>query len=205
MSGGVSAARRVVSTDPSMRTSCLYESYTGVIPPSFQLFSDLSDLARPRYGAYGPGARSFSHAATYHLRGLRVENGVVVNGVANPRSRLAILAVIATTGDHGIRREKLLALLWPESDEERARQALRQALFTMRRDMGAAELTIGVSDLRLNPNVLTSDVGDFRAAIEERRFDDAVALYRGPFLDGVFVRDSAEFEHWLDGQLTRLE
>lgn len=136
--------------------------------------------------------------------GLSVRNGTVLNGAANPRTRLAVLAVIAAAGETGVRREKLLALFWPESDEERARNALRQAIFAMRRDLGGVDLTIGSADLRLNPQVLTSDVGDFDCAIEERRFEDAVALYAGPFLDGVFVRDSAEFEHWADEQRQRL-
>ena len=135
--------------------------------------------------------------------GLSVRNGAVLNGIANPRTRLAVLAVIAAAGESGVRREKLLALFWPESDEERARNALRQAIFAMRRDLGGIDLTIGSADLRLNPQVLTSDVGDFDCAIEERRFEDAVALYAGPFLDGVFVRDSAEFEHWADEQRQR--
>jgi DNA-binding SARP family transcriptional activator/tetratricopeptide (TPR) repeat protein/TolB-like protein len=136
--------------------------------------------------------------------GLAAENGTLVNGVANPRSRLAILAVIAAAGSHGIRREKLLTLFWPESDEERARNALRQALFTMRRDLGVSDLTVGVTELRLNGDVVTSDVGDFRAAMAGARFEEAVALYRGPFLDGVFVKDSAEFEQWLDGERRQL-
>ena len=70
------------------------------------------------------------------LGGLSVRNGTVANGLANPRSRLAILAVLAVAGDRGVRREKLAAMFWPESDDEKARNALRQALFTLKRDLG---------------------------------------------------------------------
>jgi DNA-binding SARP family transcriptional activator len=30
-----------------------------------------------------------------------------------------------------------------------------------------------------------------------------VALYRGPFLDGFFVRDAGEFERWVEAQRTK--
>jgi DNA-binding SARP family transcriptional activator/tetratricopeptide (TPR) repeat protein/TolB-like protein len=136
--------------------------------------------------------------------GLSVRNGTVINGLANPRSRLAILAVLAVAGDRGVRREKLAALFWPESDDEKGRNALRQALFTLKRDLGAGEITLGNVDLRLNPDVLTADVTEFDVAIRDDRVEDAAALYAGPFLDGVFVRESPEFERWVDEQRSRL-
>lgn len=138
------------------------------------------------------------------LGGLSAQNGTLVNGVANPRSRLAILAVLAVAGDRGIRREKLAAMFWPDSDEERARSALRQALFTLKRDIGAGEITIGGVDLRLNTEVLSADVTEFESALRDSRYEDAASLYRGPFLDGVFLRESPEFERWADEQRTRL-
>jgi DNA-binding SARP family transcriptional activator len=135
--------------------------------------------------------------------GLAVRNGAVINGVANPRSRLAILAVLAVAGDRGIRREKLAAMFWPDSDEERARSSLRQALFILKRDIGAGEITTGVADLRLNPSVLTADVIEFDNAIREGRVEDAASLYAGPFLDGVYLRESPEFERWAEEQRRR--
>ena len=138
------------------------------------------------------------------LGGLSVRNGTVINGLANPRSRLAILAVLAVAGDRGIRREKVAALFWPGSDDEKARNALRQALFTLKRDLGSGEITLGTTDLRLNPAVLTADVTEFDVALRGERFEDAAALYGGPFLDGVFLRESPEFERWADEQRMRL-
>jgi DNA-binding SARP family transcriptional activator/tetratricopeptide (TPR) repeat protein len=136
--------------------------------------------------------------------GLTIENGRLVNGVANPRSRLAILAVLAAAGERGLRRDKLLALFWPESDEERARNALRQAMFALRRDLGVGEITVGVADLRLNIEILSADVIDFDEAIRAGRYNDAVSLYRGPFLDGVFIRESPELDRWIGEQRQRL-
>jgi DNA-binding SARP family transcriptional activator len=136
--------------------------------------------------------------------GLSVTNGIAINGVANPRSRLAILAVLATAGDRGIRRDKLAAMFWPESDEERARNALRQALFTLRRDLGGGDLILGGVDIKLNPGVLSADVAEFDLAVQDQRYEEAVALYAGPFLDGVFVREAPEFERWAEEQRHRL-
>jgi DNA-binding SARP family transcriptional activator/TolB-like protein len=135
--------------------------------------------------------------------GLSVSNGTLPNGIGNPRSRLAILAVLAVAGERGIRREKLATMFWPESDEERARNALRQALFTLKRDIGA-DIATGATDVRLNPDVLTADVIEFEAAIREGRVEDAAALYAGPFLDGVYLRESPEFERWAEVQRNRL-
>ena len=136
--------------------------------------------------------------------GLSVTNGIAINGVANPRSRLAILAVLATAGDRGVRRDKLAAMFWPESDEEHARNALRQALFTLRRDIGDNELVLGGVDLKLNTSVLSADVTEFDLAVQAQRFEEAVSLYAGPLLDGVFVREAPAFERWLDEQQQRL-
>ncbi|HKH91466.1 MAG TPA: hypothetical protein VKA54_06670, partial [Gemmatimonadaceae bacterium] len=55
--------------------------------------------------------------------------------VAQPR-RMAVLAVLARAGDRGMARERLVALLWPDADEDRARNNLAQALYALRRDMG---------------------------------------------------------------------
>jgi DNA-binding SARP family transcriptional activator len=135
--------------------------------------------------------------------GLALTNGTLPTGIGNPRNRLAILAVLAMSRERGIRREKLAAMFWPESDEERARNALRQALFTLKRDIGAAVVT-GATDVRLNVNVLTADVIEFETAVHEGRSEDAAALYAGPFLDGVYLRESPEFERWAEEHRNRL-
>ena len=49
------------------------------------------------------------------------------------KGRLAILIRVAAAGPVGISRERLAAVFWPESDEERSRNALNQALFGLRR------------------------------------------------------------------------
>jgi len=49
------------------------------------------------------------------------------------------------------------------------------------------------------------EVREFERACEGGRSADAVALYRGDFLDGFFLSHAAQaFEHWVDEQRARL-
>jgi predicted ATPase/DNA-binding SARP family transcriptional activator/tRNA A-37 threonylcarbamoyl transferase component Bud32 len=127
-----------------------------------------------------------------------------LTGAAAQRRRLAVLAVLAAYGARGITRDKLIGLLWPEVDETRARAALSQSVYALKRDTGEDQLVLGHDVLALNPLVVTSDVAEFEDAVG--RDDDALAanLYVGPFLDGVFLPDAPDFEHWIDGIRLRL-
>ena len=116
------------------------------------------------------------------------------------RRRLAVLAVIAASGERGIPRDRLLALLWPESELDRARHALDQTLYVLKRDAGGEPLVLGREELTLNPATVSSDLGDFRAARARGDHAEAVKLYGGPFLDGVYLSGAAEFEHWVDAE-----
>lgn len=127
-----------------------------------------------------------------------LRGGVPAEGAGAQRRRLALLALLAAAGDRGVSREKLLGLLWPESDLERARKNLAQAVYALRRDLGADDLVLGTTELRLNPDLCGSDLADFRRALAENRAADAVAIYRGPFLDGIYLEEAPEFERWAE-------
>ncbi|MEO8620948.1 MAG: BTAD domain-containing putative transcriptional regulator [bacterium] len=90
----------------------------------------------------------------------------------------------------------MLGILWPESDPERARHALSQALYNIRQDIGADTIR-ATPDQRL-VLVVPSDVQDLREAIAARRWDLAAAHYVGPFLDGFYLSEAPEFERWLE-------
>src|SRR5690348_4619245 len=102
-------------------------------------------------------------------------DGKPLAGVADQRKRLAILAVLALSGDRAVSRDRLQALFWPESDAERARRALNTALYSLRRELGAAELTTGNTQLRLNSAVVESDVAQFEDARRRGDLEMAVA------------------------------
>jgi Tol biopolymer transport system component/DNA-binding SARP family transcriptional activator len=125
-------------------------------------------------------------------------DGRRLSGAASQPRRLALLALLAGSGDQGMTRDRLLGLLWSESDEERARKGLNQALYALRQEMGADEVFLGTRDLRLNPELVTSDIGLFNGAIKAGQLERAVAEYIGPFLDGFHLSEAPEFERWLE-------
>jgi predicted ATPase/DNA-binding SARP family transcriptional activator len=126
-------------------------------------------------------------------------DGGPLTGAAAQRRRLVVLAALAAAGQKGMSRDALVGLLWPEIEEARARAALSQALYALKRDTGENELVLGHDVLTLNSNVVQSDVSEFEHAIAREDFEAAANLYSGPFLAGVFISDAADFEHWLDG------
>src|SRR5215213_1673903 len=132
------------------------------------------------------------------------DDGTLLAGRAAQRHRLALLARLACPAGLGLSREKLIGLLWPESDTERARNLLNVSVYELRKALGEDALLSGGDELRLNPDAVGSDVADFEAAIERCDHEAAVALYRGPLLDGFFVDDAPEFERWVDGERARL-
>ena len=136
--------------------------------------------------------------------GLMVTGGSApLTGAATQRKTLLLLAVLAAAGPQGVGRERLLGMFWPDSDTERARNALKQAIHALRRDLRDGESIVGVATLRLNPDSITSDVGEFEEAIARGELERAVALYRGPFLDGLWLDGAPEFERWLERERAR--
>ena len=101
-------------------------------------------------------------------------------------------------------REKVLALLWPDEADDRARRSLNQAVYSLRRDLGAEEALVGTKDLRLNLEVIEVDVAEFQDAVAANDLDRAVRLYTGPFLDGFFLPRAPEFERWVEGERAAL-
>src|SRR5216117_3763029 len=134
------------------------------------------------------------------------ESGAVT-GAATQRRKLALLAVLATGGERGVSRDRLLALFWSESDAEHARHALTQSLSALRRELGSENLVLGSADLSLNPAVIESDVATLETALARAELERAVAQYVGPFLDGIHLdhaHASPEFERWVETERSRL-
>jgi DNA-binding SARP family transcriptional activator/TolB-like protein len=125
-------------------------------------------------------------------------------GAATQPRRLAVLALIARAGDRGITRERLLALLWPDTDEEAGRRALSQALHALRTDLHEDDLFLGVQELRLNLGAATCDVLDFEAAMAAHEWGRAAAAYAGAFLQGFRLAGAAEFDRWMEEERTHL-
>lgn len=131
--------------------------------------------------------------------------GEATTGAATRRRRLALLALLAVARDRGMNRDKIQAYLWPESDAQRARKGLNQLLYFQRHNLEDDGLIVGRKTLRLNPAMISCDVWELEDAFAAASLEAAVALYRGCFLDGFYLRGSPTFERWVDEQRTRLE
>jgi TolB-like protein/Tfp pilus assembly protein PilF len=123
--------------------------------------------------------------------------------LAQPK-RFALLAYLALARPAGWqRRDAIVALFWPESTQERARRALRDSIYGLRRDLG--EWVIegrGSEEIRLAPTI-TSDAQDFECAVTSADLDTAIALYQGELLPAFHLGDLPEFGQWLDDTRAR--
>ena len=142
---------------------------------------------------------------------LRILGGAAVlasdgalTGAAGRRRALALLALVASAKDDGLARDRALALLWPELDSDRARNNLKQLVFSLRRALSPDLFAATGSTLRLEPNVITVDVWAYEKAIADNALENAVARYGGPFLDGFNVPGLPEFERWVETERDRL-
>ena len=115
--------------------------------------------------------------------------------------RLVLLALAAEAGDRGLPRDRAIAFLWPEVDDEHARRSLNQLRYTLRRELGADPL-VGTLTLRPDPAVLGSDLERFRVAVAAGDVDAALSLHAAPFLDGVALGGDVELDEWADATRT---
>ena len=121
------------------------------------------------------------------------------------RKALALLALVAVDG-RDQSRQRLAAMLWPGSDDFRARGALRRTLSVAVAALGGA-LVVGRHNVRLDPSRIQVDVLDFERMLSEGGSDSletAVRLYRDDFMAGFGLRDSPDFDDWQETTGARL-
>src|SRR5512138_2719766 len=123
---------------------------------------------------------------------------------ASQQRRVALLAVLASSTSGQVSRDRLLGLLWPDRDERTARHLLADSLYVLRQTLGDDAITATGDTLRLSPDAVWTDVAEFRRALADERWEDALALYQGDFLDGFMVRNACDFDQWAVGERTRL-
>jgi TolB-like protein/DNA-binding SARP family transcriptional activator/Tfp pilus assembly protein PilF len=118
--------------------------------------------------------------------------------LASRRRKLAVLALIAEAR-RPLSRDTLIDIFWGERDEARARNSLSDALSHLRSVLGRAALPAYRGEIGLAEDApLTVDILDLMRAAAIGDHGRVVALYGGPFLDGVHVDDAPRFEDWRD-------
>ncbi|HEX2421136.1 MAG TPA: hypothetical protein VHL55_06030, partial [Acidimicrobiia bacterium] len=124
------------------------------------------------------------------------------------------LACYLVAEAHEPTRDELVGLLWPQLDQARGRAALRRTMSALRAGLGGRGLSADRDRVRLELEGARVDIEE-AAALSRVTHDhttdqvcpecasplgEAVSLHRGPFLDGFYLRDSAEFEQWQRSQ-----
>ena len=130
--------------------------------------------------------------------------GSLVAGRAAQGHRMALLAVLAVARGRPVTRDRITALLWPESPTDRVRHQLSDAIYIVRSALGADVIRSTGDDLVLNADAITSDVGTFERLLDEGALGRALESFTGPLLDGFHLPDGGELERWLDGERARL-
>ncbi len=128
----------------------------------------------------------------------------------------ALFAYLVVESGRSHRREFLATLLWPDQPQSAAFANLRQTLARLRRGLpkpvAASVMSITRQTLEVHPDKLDLDCARFEYLIATcadhihrdiarcrecaQRLEQACALYRGEFLDGVFAGSSQLFDEW---------
>lgn len=122
--------------------------------------------------------------------------------VLNLRKAEALIAYLALAPGQSSSRERLAALLWGDSDQGRARQSLRQAIFALTKAFAQRDLSLlrlESQAVRLAENTLRVDAVEFDRLIADgskTALARANELYVDELLSGFSVEEP-EFEQWL--------
>ena len=139
------------------------------------------NLAPPELG---PVAESWPWPVRVYALGrlrLEVTGATSTSARKSPRKPLELLALLVASGELGVTVERAVEALWPELDGTRSREALRVALYRLRRLLGGENRVLTAEGcIALNAAHCWVDAWIFESALD---VNTALALYRGPFVD----------------------
>lgn len=139
---------------------------------------------------------------------LRREDGSLDQSFLTGPKRLALFSyLILAQPHHGFhRRDKLIALFWPEKGQKSSRNALSNMLYHIRSALGKEIIdSRGTEEISINRDKIWCDAIAFEEALDHGNPRKALDLYRDNLLLGFHVSDvSNEFQDWLDTERERL-
>lgn len=110
--------------------------------------------------------------------------------IVDTRKAIALLAYLSHR-ETPASRDHLADLLWPNSDPNHARGALRRTISTLRSGLGGRWVEADRTQVRLDREGLWVDT-----AVLEEGGAEALELIGGRFLEGFWLRDAPDFEGW---------
>ena len=130
---------------------------------------------------------------------LRRPDGTALLSVVSRSKPLALLAYLVLAGQGATRRrDEVCALLWPESEEARARNALNQTVHSLRRSLGHETIIGGREDVGVAADAIRCDALELERAVESGDLEGALSLHGGELLPGLHLDGCRLFEDWLD-------
>lgn len=137
---------------------------------------------------------------------LRDGKGVEIRSVLQQPKRVALLAFLTIANPSRYhRRDSLLAMFWPELDQEHGRAALRRSLHFLRAALGPASIEgRGEEEVGVPSEQFWCDAVEFAHAVRSGDHQSALELYRGNLLEGFHLSDSPAFQDWLETERGRL-
>ena len=126
--------------------------------------------------------------------------GIEQDWVRSQPIRAGLLIYLAV--EREVSRDSLCALMWPEIGDASAGHRLSQSIYSLRQylppesiDTRGRHVIAGAS--------LQCDAAEFEHAVAQDNFELAMSVYRGPFLDGMHLVGTNEFESWCDAKRAR--
>jgi TolB-like protein/DNA-binding SARP family transcriptional activator/Tfp pilus assembly protein PilF len=126
-------------------------------------------------------------------------DGAEVRSVLTQPKRMALFVHLLLGSSSGYQnRDAILARFWPDADDERARNSLRQALHYLRRSLGEGVIVSRGDEIGVSADLVRCDAVEFQQAISAGRLEQAMELYAGDFLPAFYVEDAPAVEAWID-------
>src|SRR6185503_5229647 len=125
---------------------------------------------------------------------LRAADGRELHSLLAQPKRIALLVYLCIAEPRGYhRRDTLLGLFWPDSDQEHARTSLRKSLHILRRALGEETiLSRGDEEVAVDFGRVSCDAASLDELVRNNRPGEALELYRGDLLTAFFVDDAPE-------------
>jgi nucleoside-diphosphate-sugar epimerase len=125
-------------------------------------------------------------------------DGTELEAVVRQPKRLALFLYLLLSDRRFHRRDSLLALFWPDQDDQHARAALRRSLYFLRTHLGTTTIETRGDEVGVRAEAAWCDATAFGEAVRAGRHEDALMHYRGDLLEGVHIASAPDVGRWLD-------
>jgi predicted ATPase/DNA-binding SARP family transcriptional activator len=156
------------------------------------LRKELADLTTTAADAAAPSASSVAPLIVRALGTFEiVRDGAPIDAAGlSLRAREMLVFLLINRG--ACTKEQIGAALWPDADASRLRNNFHVTLHRLRKILGEREWVLAQGDSYSMAKGVEFDVDLFEREVKAKRYDRAVALYRGDFLANVAAGEWAD-------------